>query len=150
VQWRKDGGRLRVDVTLRAEQVGHRVPTGYIDRHLLLVVDAFDRGGGAVPLLAGSVLGAPAGDLAGRAGWLYGKLLTGAKGEAPLPFWAAGSEMHDTRLAPGQPDRQSFAFPAQTARIEVRLLYRRFWHAVAAARGWKDNDLVVLERRIEP
>jgi hypothetical protein len=150
VQCRREAGRLHVDVTLRAEQVGHRVPTGYIDRHLLLVVQAFDRRGLALPLSAGPVLGAPAGDLAGRPGWLYANLLVGEKRTAPLPFWVAGSEVHDTRLTPGQPDRRSFLFPPNAAKIEVRLLYRRFWQSVAVARGWTDNDLVVLNRRIEP
>jgi hypothetical protein len=149
VRCRKEDGRLHVEVTLRAEQVGHRVPTGFIDRHLLLTVEAFDRGGAAVPLLAGSVLAAPAGDLAGRPGWLYAKLLVGDKGATPLPFWVTGSEVHDTRLVPGPPDQRSFVFPAHAARVDVRLVYRRFWHSVAAARGWTDNDLVVVARRID-
>ena len=149
VKCRKEDSRLHVDVTVRAEQVGHRVPTGYIDRHLLFVVEAFDRSGASLPLLDGPVLATPAGDLARRPGWLYAKLLVGDNGTAPLPFWVAGSEIRDTRLSPGQPDRRSFVFPANAARVEVRLLYRRFWHSVAAARGWTDNDLVVINRRIE-
>src|SRR5207244_3382643 len=35
---RRERGEVRAEVCVRAEGVGHRVPTGFIDRHLLLVV----------------------------------------------------------------------------------------------------------------
>ena len=91
-----------------------------------------------------------AGDLAGRPGWLYAKLLVGEQGASPLPFWVPGSEVRDTRLSPGRADQRSFVFSGPVARIEVRLWYRAFWHEVAAARGWTDNDMLVAERTIHP
>ncbi len=116
---------------MRADHVGHRVPTGFIDRHLLLVVQAFDRDGKPIAQVSGPRLPAAAGQRAGAAGWLYGKLLHNDKSDAPQPFWLPGLEMTDTRLHPGEPDRHAFVFATRPARIEVRLWYRRFWQVVA-------------------
>jgi hypothetical protein len=136
----------RVAVTVRSDLVGHHVPTGFIDRHLLLVVQAFDPHGTPIALASGPRLPPAAGTWSGAAGWLYGKQLHNDNGDAPLPFWLPGLEMTDTRLRPGEPDRRAFVFAAKPARIEVRLWYRRFWQVVADARGWRDNDVLVLAR----
>jgi hypothetical protein len=142
-------GGVHVAITLRAEHVGHRVPTGFIDRHLLMVVDAYDRAGAVVPLIDGPRLPAVAGKWAGAAGYLYGKLLQDDTGKAPLPFWLPGSTMTDSRLSPATPDRRAFLFGAPAARVEVRLWYRRFWQQVADARGWTDNDVLVHQRAVK-
>jgi hypothetical protein len=142
-------GKLQVDVTVRAERVGHRVPTGFIDRHLLLVVQAFDDAGKPLPLTEGSRLPKAAGDRATQPGVLYGKLRADDDG-SPLPFWIGGAETRDTRLSPGQPDQRRFMFPANAARVEVRLVYRRFWNHVAQARGWADNDTLIHQRSVTP
>jgi hypothetical protein len=144
-----ENGGLRVEVTLRAEQVGHRVPTGFIDRHLLLVVQAFDRRGGSMPLLTGSRLPRAAGDLADRPGWLYGKLRPDKDG-TPLPFWIGGVDVRETRLEPGRADVRSWVFEGRPDRVEVQLWYRRFWQILADARGWADNDELVLKRIATP
>ena len=126
VRCRAEDGQLRVDVTIRADNVGHRVPTGFIDRHLLLVVQAFDATGARVPLAAGPKLPPAAGTWSAQPGYLYGKLLHDEKGNAPLPFWLPGTEMDDTRLtAWSSPTSGSFASSRRrVARVEVRLWYR--------------------------
>jgi hypothetical protein len=140
----------RVEVTLRADNVGHRVPTGFIDRHLVLVVEGFDAASRPISLASGSRLPSAAGTWAGTPGWLYGKLLRDPDGKAPMPFWLPGLEMTDTRLHVGQPDHRSFVFASRPVRVEVRLWYRRFWQIVADARGWRDNDVLVLQHTIAP
>ncbi len=50
-----------VAVGLRADNVGHRVPTGFIDRHLVLVVEAFDFRGQRVAARSGPLLDSAAG-----------------------------------------------------------------------------------------
>src|SRR5262249_42318110 len=50
----KHGVGVRVEV--RAESVGHRVPTGFVDRNLVLVVEATGAAGKPVALLRGPKL----------------------------------------------------------------------------------------------
>jgi hypothetical protein len=84
--------------------------------------------------------------LAGKAGRLYGRVLKDEKGQEPVPFWSAHEEAADTRLAPGQADVRAFTFAAGAERVQVRLLYRRFWQAAADQFGWTDHETVVAER----
>jgi len=139
-------GEVRAEVAVQVEGAGHRVPTGFIDRHLVLVVDGLT-GETAVPVVRGPVLPALVGrELEGRPGKLYAKVLRDQDGNSPVPFWRADPDMQDNRLVPGQIDRPAFSFPPGTDRVRVRLLYRRFWPEVAVAKGWPDDTIVVLDR----
>src|SRR5207253_1718125 len=89
-----DGWKLRVDVVAR--NVGHRVPTGFIDRHLLLVVEGQDAMGRNVSAKSGPLLPLASGDLAGRSGRVFAKLLTDVEGHGPIPFWRPAGEPTDT------------------------------------------------------
>jgi hypothetical protein len=140
---------VRVRVEVRAEDVGHRVPTGFPDRNLVLSVEATDAAGNPLALLRGPNLPSPAGkQRAGQAGRLYAKLLRGPRGEAPVPFWLDLVETEDTRLVPGRPDVSDYLFPERAERLRVRLLYRRFWPQVAAQRCWPDNEVRVIDRDV--
>jgi hypothetical protein len=139
-------GRAVVD--LRADQVGHRVPTGFVDRNLLLVVEGFDASGAALqpapvtpllPPLAGK-------NLAGLPGKLYAKRLTDFSGRQPAPFWRAAPEVIDTRLFPEQVEKSVYSFQGHLVRLRVRIIYRRFWAEVAEAKGWPDNDLLLVDQ----
>jgi hypothetical protein len=139
-------GEVRAEVAVQVEGAGHRVPTGFIDRHLVLVVVGLT-GETAVPVVRGPVLPALVGrELEGQPGKLYAKVLHDQDGNSPVPFWRADPDMQDTRLVPGQIDRTAFSFPAGTDRIRVRLLYRRFWPEVTVAKGWPDDTIIVLDR----
>jgi hypothetical protein len=143
-----DGVRVRVEV--RAEGVGHRVPTGFVDRNVVLVVEALGAAGEGVPLRDGPRLPAVAGKgFAGRPGRLYAKLLRGPRGEAPVPFWLGQIEAEDTRLTPERSDSSAYLFPTGAARVRVRLLYRRFWPHVAEERGWPGNETVVVDQTVQ-
>jgi hypothetical protein len=142
-------GAARVEVEVRADGAGHRLPTGYIDRHLLLVVEAVDADDRPLPPAQGPVLPPAAGKaLAGQPGKLYARLLKDFDGHSPAPFWKADPDPADTRLTPGAPDRATFVFPDATARVRLRLLYRRFWQQVADEKRWPDNEIVVAERQV--
>jgi hypothetical protein len=141
---------VRAEVEVRAENVGHCVPTGFIDRNLILVVEGRDAAGKLVALREGSKLPPAAGKaLAGRPGFLYAKLLPGPTGKGPVPFWVEHGEMNDTRLSPARPDRRAFLFLPQTRSVRAMLLYRRFWQDVADRKGWPDNEVRVAERSAE-
>jgi hypothetical protein len=137
-------GRFRVSV--RADGVGHRVPTGFPDRHLVLVVEAWGEGGRACPPAACPTLPPAAGpELAGRPGRLFARLFHGPGGQAPVPFWAGVVREEDTRLLPGRANEATFSFRGPVLRLRVRLLYRRFWPEVVREKGWPDTDLLVAE-----
>jgi hypothetical protein len=135
----------QVDVEVLADNVGHRVPTGFPDRHLILVVTALDVKGKPAAVLDGPRLGASAGKWKDHAGVLYAKRLIGEKGRSPSPFWLPIDRVEDNRLTPKRPDRRTFLFPASAERITVQLWYRRFWPEVADSRGWMDNEVLVVE-----
>ncbi|MSU79931.1 MAG: hypothetical protein EXS16_17805 [Gemmataceae bacterium] len=134
-----------VHVELLASDVGHRVPTGFPDRQLILVVHATDAEGSDVSLHEGPKLPASAGNLAQVPGVLYAKQLVGEHAKTPSPFWLPMFDSTDTRLHPDQPERATFRFNGEVRRVVVQLWYRRFWHHVAASRGWTDNDTLVHE-----
>jgi len=135
-----------VAVEIVARNVGHRVPTGYIDRHLILFVEARDATGRRVEPVTGERLPRSAGVGAGR---LFGRVLTDPEGRSPAPFWTARREVIDTRLTPEQPERWQWTFPpGAVSSLRVRLVYRRFWQAVAHEKGWPSVESVVREMNV--
>jgi hypothetical protein len=141
----RDG--VHVQVELRADGAGHRVPTGFIDRQLILAVEPFGPGIRPLKAQAGPSLPPAVGkELSGRPGQLYAKLLKDAEGNGPLPFWRAEADPVDTRLVPGKPDVSTFVFPAETERVQVRLIHRRFWDETARVKKWPNNDLTIFDR----
>ena len=146
-------------VQVQVRGVGHRMPTGYPDRALILWVRALDGSGKPADLLEGPVLppvagqGAAAeGGLAGEPGRMYAKILEGLDGRQPVPYWRPNRVKCDTRLLPDQTDRVTFRFrpvkPAQGAvTIVAQLLYRRFSKFLADQKGWPDNELVVVTKQ---
>jgi hypothetical protein len=139
--------KVRVTVRLTPADVGHRVPTGFVDRHVVLVVDGTDADdkplkpstGPSLPDFAGA-------EVKERPGKVYAKLLTDAKGNGPVPFWRDDATVHDNRLTPGQTDEISFDFPAEMSKVRVRVLYRRFWPDVIRAKKWIPEETAVYDR----
>ena len=140
-----DSDAIRANVEIIARNVGHRVPTGFPDRHLVLMVTAVDANGNPVEPIAGTRLPSSAGKWAGRAGSLFAKQLHDEHGRTPTPYWRHVDKVTDTRLVPDRPERQIFAFPPAARTITAQLRYRRFWPEIADARGWNDNDVLVIE-----
>ncbi len=145
---RREQEGVRLEVRLRVEGAGHRVPTGFIDRHLILTVDTEDERGSRLDATGPHLPDAAGVELKDRPGLLFAKLLTDRRGRGPLPFWDAAAEEHDNRLRPGQEERTTFRLPSSARRVTVRVIYRKFWQEVARTKGWPDDDLVVAERRL--
>jgi nitrate/TMAO reductase-like tetraheme cytochrome c subunit len=141
----RTGASGKLDVEITAERVGHRVPTGFVDRQLVLVVEAVDAKGKRVELVEGPRLPKSAGKWSGLPGVLYANQLVGEKERTPTPFWLPVLKSEDTRLLPEKADRRAFLFAAAAERVTVQLWYRRFWQEVADARGWTDNDILVRD-----
>jgi hypothetical protein len=147
---RRNAGWLHVTVGIAAQNVGHRVPTGFIDRHLVLVVEGLTATGKSRALLHGPQLPEAAGDgFTGKGGKLYAKLLRDEKGHGPVPFWRADPSPRDSRLLPGERDEVAFVFPGDVARVKVRLIYRRFWPETSRIKKWPAAEIVLFEEICE-
>jgi hypothetical protein len=142
----RQDGDVTATVRLEIHDIGHRLPTGFIDRQLLLVVEALDAQGRVCDTKSGARLPDAAGSqLSGKPGRLFAKLLTDAEGNAPAPFWRAGVSVADNRLTPDEREEIAFVFSGETASVRVRLLYRRFWQAVTDSKDWPDGDTLVFD-----
>jgi hypothetical protein len=123
-------GGPTAEVELLAVGVGHRVPTGFIDRNLTLEVQGYDADG------------RPLGPAAKR---LFARQLRDEAGRSPVPFWRPGVTADDTRLRPGEPDRSRHILPVGTHRVRARVVARRFWPEVVAEKGWPPEATVAAE-----
>jgi len=142
---------VEAKVRIQADQVGHRVPTGFVDRNLLLVVEAIGPDGKPVPPSQGPTIPAFMGrEWLGKAGKLYAKRLIDFDGNSPVPFWRAKPEVVDTRLIPGQADALQWRFPPGANRFRVRLIYRRFWPETVKIKGWPQDDIVLSDLEFPP
>src|SRR5947207_2598791 len=140
-------GFVEATVRIQADQVGHRLPTGFVDRNLLLVVEALGPDGSSIRHSQGPKIPGFAGqEWAGKAGKVYAKRLTDFNGNSPVPFWRARPEVEDTRLIPGQVDSIQWRFPPGSSRLRLRLIYRRFWPETAKTKAWPPDDIVVIDR----
>jgi hypothetical protein len=148
-----DGNRAehRLTVELRAEDVGHRMPTGFIDRNLVLIVEPLDANGKRLAMSEGPILPSQAGkSVAGLPGRIFGRILKDDAGTWPVPFWRADEEKtEDTRLKPGQADRVQFTLHPNAHRLRVLLLHRRSWPEVADVKGWPDNEMVIFDQILD-
>ena len=145
---RRTAEGIAVDVSIFAQNVGHRVPTGFIDRQVILFVEAFAEDK-QVALLKGEKLPDVLGPEAGKPGRLYAKVLTDGKSLDPAPFWKGDpATLIDTRLRPGETDRQTFLFPAGTDRVRIRLVHRRFWKQIAEEKRWPADEQLIVEREM--
>jgi hypothetical protein len=116
---------LVVTTRLEVRDVGHRVPTGSADKHLLLVVTA-NGPDGPLDLREGARLPdhAEFGDAPGRE---FAQVLADAEGNTHVPFWRAVRLVEDTRLVPGQPVEVRHVFRASergAMRVRVELIHR--------------------------
>jgi len=152
---------LEIMAEVKVEGVGHRMPTGYPSRQLILWVHATDGQGRPLELLDGPRLPPLAGrgavgedGLAGQPGRMYAKLLEGLDGRQPVPYWTACRVQSDTRLMPDETDRARFVFRRfdrnEKVRVVGRLIYRRFSKQLADQKGWPDNEILVAQKRWPP
>ncbi len=158
MQLMREGQTLRVDAEVE-NRAGHGFPSGISIRNAILHVDARIGGvqlqqtsGPTIPFWGSDdVPGVQPGDLAGRAGKGYAKLLQGRiNGSGPVVspvlFIDAESAASDTLIPSGAIDlsQYRFAVPPGTpesavVQIDARLLYRRAWRALAVTKGWTET-----------
>ncbi len=152
LRFERQANGVQALVQVWTEGVGHRLPTGFVDRHLILVVEATNSSGASVAPSSGPKLPAFVGTgMAGRSGRLYARVLRDFEGHSPVPFWLAAPDPPlDTRLTPGKIDEMIFDYPASLAHLSLRVFYQRFWPEVARSKNWPDDHVVVLEQTFTP
>ncbi len=157
--WREGAG-IRASVTITNSRTGHAVPTDSPLRQIILLVRALDAqgmdlaqtDGPTVPEWGG--LGEPAaGYYAGLPGTGYAKVLQEFRSLlAPTgAYWNPTRVLSDNRIRPFGADTTRYAFaapPVGAATVQVTLLYRRAFIALADQKGWSDDDLVLHEQSI--
>ena len=148
-----DQNVLGVQVSITNDKTGHKAPTDTPLRQMILIVEAFDANGQALTLQQGPVNPAWAGNFAQQPGKTFAKILQDKMtGEYPTAaFWRQTNVIEDTRLAPLATDTTNYAFqlPAgQTARVRVRLLYRRALQALSEYKGWQDPDIIMAQEML--
>jgi hypothetical protein len=141
----------QVEVAVSAHDVGHKVPTGFVDRRLVLTVSAFGDDGKEVQPLSGPLLPSDAGFGSDRPGLLFAKVLEDLEGRAPVAFWMPCRVREDTRLEPGKVQVARWVFPRkETAQVRVRLVYHRFPPQVVRDKNWPDDSILVVEKILNP
>jgi len=142
------GDRVRVTVTITNTRAGHHVPTDHPARHLILVVTATDGQGQALSLQDGSTVPDWGGDLAGRPGKVFAKVLRNLNtGEEPTAaYWTPTIVVSDNRIPALGSDTSVYEFaapPSGTVNVEAMLIFRRaFWDLMQAKR-WDTPDIVM-------
>jgi hypothetical protein len=168
------GDLVEVETEVKADKVGHRVPTGSADRHLLLVVVATDdkgnplklavgprvpdhAGGEGDPLLLGADIFAvrtEAGDFASFPGREFAQVLVDKQGRTHVPFWRAVALKEDTRLEPGRTAKVRHTFRRHgegPVKLRVMVVHRLRFKAHDVAHDVKGDgvrplDLLVLDK----
>lgn len=150
------GGAVHVRCEVTNES-GHAFPTGVSVRNALLVVEASWRGqplqragGPTVPFWGSDdVPGTQDGDYAGRPGAGFARVLEGRINDQgppvkPVLFIDGETVFSNTSIASGATDVSELVFlippsaaPGDVVTVDVRLLYRRAWRALAVTKGWE-------------
>lgn len=144
---------VQVTVTITNTQAGHHVPTDFPGRHMILVVSATDGQGQALPLRDGPVVPDWGGDLAGRPGQAFAKVLRDLNsGQEPTAaYWNPTIIVDDNRIPAFGADISVYEFaapPSGTVNVEATLIFRRaFWELMQAKR-WDTPD-IVMEQETE-
>jgi hypothetical protein len=129
-------------------------------RNAILVVTATDGDGEELPLLGGPRLPSYAGDLEGRPGRFFAKILEeiptnypdrlGPPIRIPAPQWVQGRIASDTRIAALETDESSYEFVLPEdgkVHVEARFIYRRAFWSFAQLKGWDIPDILIASNR---
>ncbi len=145
------GDSLSVDVTITNSLTGHHVPTGVTVRNMILLVEAWREGDGAVLASTGTQtvhalggIGDPTqGYYAGLPGKFFAKVNHDASGNGPTFFTDATGIQFDNRIPALATDISTYTFAVPsgggTLRVRARLIYRRAFRFLVDAKQWTED-----------
>ena len=137
-----------VKVQLKAVNVGHKVPTGYIDRHMILHLKAKSQDEEVKPIEGVTLPAWVDNSLGGNAGVLFGRPLLNTEMLELQPFWQGGTGVVDSRLEPETAKVWVWKFPRKIEYIQISLVYRPFWKEQQLIKRWVNQDIVVFEKTL--
>ena len=143
---------IEVSLSVTNANAGHHIPTDSPLRNILLGASARDAAGNESPLTSGPTLPDWAGDLAGKPGRGYAKVLEELWTEiAPSgAYWNPIRLVSDTRLPARATDfsHYRFAVAQGDAVVTARLIYRRAFQKLARQKGWDLRDIEVRQVQV--
>ena len=152
--------RIIVNVTLRNDKVGHKVPTDSPLRHLIVLVKVSDNAGMPLPQIAGDTVpdwvgtGDPGiGYYGGLPGTGFGYVLMDKTDNSvpAISYWNPTKIILDTRISPFDEEKSNHEFAAPdsgNAIVTVEVLYRYAFKDLMVRKGWYGSqiaDIVISE-----
>ena len=162
---------LTVKVIVTNNNFGHSFPTGSPMRNAVLLVEAKDKNGKELKLLNGPKLPVYAGNLKGKPGKLFAKILSETSGEyatqhgkAGILFRKAAKELgipaqdwwnifiaSDTRIKANENDMSIYEFAVprndvNTIKITTKLIWRNTWPGLAKLKRFELKEDLLIEK----
>ena len=151
---------LTVHVDVTNSGTGHTFPGAATLRNVIVVIDAMDANGKPLkhiggkkellPPLAG--IGKSARDFGGDVGAMFARPFATKKGKAPTGGFNADHILFDTRIRPQETAHRVFHFSKPDsghAVARVRLIYRWAFKPLVDKKGWKMDDIVIADQKLE-
>ena len=148
------GNEIKALVAITNSGAGHHVPTDFPGRQMILVVNATAEDGSQLASTGDTVIPSWGGDLAGKPGKAYAKVLKDViTQESPVvTYWKQALIESDNRLAAKATDVSSYAFsaPARGTRVTVtaRVVFRRLFADMMVQKGWETPDILMEQRTL--
>jgi len=151
-RWIND--QIKVFVAITNSGAGHHVPTDFPGRHMILVIEAIDEKQAQLAQVGTPVIPSWGGDLAGKPGKIYAKVLKDVitRASPVVTYWKQTLVESDNRIAAQATDVSSYTFaaPARGSRVTVtvRLRFRRLFAEMMAAKGWETPDIIMEQETL--
>jgi hypothetical protein len=153
VQTAVSGNRLLATVVITNIGAGHRVPTDFPGRHMILLVKAKNKQGDPLVRVNGPIVPVWGGEFAGQPGKIFAKLLQDvASGQMPvISYWKQTLIAEDNRIPALASDRSVYAFELPDSihdsaiQVSAQLIFRRVFSDVGKPKGWNVPDVTMAE-----
>ncbi|MBI3307820.1 MAG: hypothetical protein HYZ79_00430 [Candidatus Melainabacteria bacterium] len=169
----KSKDKVTVTATVENNNFGHSFPTGSPMRNAIVLIEVKDKNGKDLKQVTGPKLPSYAGDLRGKPGKLFAKILEETSSEyarthdkkgiefrklasilgIPAQDWWNVYIAQDTRIKTNEKDISIFEFTVGAdlapAQITAKLIWRNTWYGLAKIKGSKlEEDLIKKENLI--
>ena len=151
---------LKVIVEITNHNTGHKIPTDFPGRHLILLVQVYDENGRPLHQETGPVLPVwtgegkvEEGNFSGLAGEAYALILEEVwTGKSPsIAYWNPFEVLSDNRIEVDEVKKSEYAFSGSVSgevTISIQLILRRNFKDVMDWKQWDSPDIVIEDLEI--